>query len=348
MEDTTVAAPAPPDATPATISATRDAANKGDFSAFDSAHTANRRGAPMPAVEAKTDPAAPVERTISKRQEDINTKIREAVERATADTNAEIARLKSQLATPAAPRREEPAPAAPVPPKTPEWKRFMAMPDAPKLADFESVEEHAIAAALFINETVHQERIAGDRARQTDESRAKFLTEHGQRYGERLQEAAKADPTIVTKINPAIMAARPLSGLDKGQPRTFANAVAETGLFSPNPAGLYVYLTDHPEEAAQIAALPSEEHALRALAQLDGRLNPGTPAVPAAPADPAPSPAASRAAVPSTITAAPPPPQTVTRAGSGTDPKAAALKNGDFETFHKLETAKKQAERAHA
>lgn len=341
MSEIEIAAPAPTPE-PTTISAAVDAASRDDFAAFDAAHLSEKRGETAPRVEVK--PAAPAEpeRTLSKRQEAANDRTRAAVEQATADLRAENARLKA-LTESAAPRREEPA--APPIQKTPEWKRYMAMPDAPKLAEFDSVEEHAIAAALFINETRDRERSADASARHTDEQRAKFLTEHGQQYGDRLQKAKEADPDIASKIAPPLLQARPLSALAPTDARTFANCVAETALFSEDPAGLYVYLTAHPEEATKIASAQTEQQALHALARLDGRLTAGrVPATPAA----VPSPAAETVARPSTITAAPPPVQTPAKTGVSTDPKASALARDDFAAFDRIDQQERAARRGHA
>lgn len=345
-----VAAPAaaaqPAESTPVTISATLDAASRGDFSAFDTASTAAQRGKPLPSVEATEQAApaspAPAERTLSKRQEEANNRTRAAVDAATADLRAELDRVKAQLSAPPARPVEQPAaPAAPAAPTVAEWKRLASLPDAPKLADFESVEEHTAAMSFFIATTIRSEEQATARERQTDESRAKFLTERGQEYGSRLSAAREADPDIVSKIAPAIMAARPLSGLSNGEHVTFANLVAETGLFSEDPAGLYVHLTANPADAQRIAALPSQDAALRALAQLDGRLTAGRATAAPGPESRTAAPAA--AAPPSTITAAPPPPPTVTRAGSTADPQKAALARGDFGTFDRIEMEKKRA-----
>lgn len=346
-----VAAPAaaaqPAESTPVTISATLDAASRGDFSAFDTASTAAQRGKPLPSVEATEPPpapAAPAERTLSKRQEEANNRTRAAVDAATADLRAELDRVKAQLSAPPARPVEQPAaPAAPAAPTVAEWKRLASLPDAPKLADFESVEEHTAAMSFFIATTIRSEEQATARERQTDESRAKFLTERGQEYGSRLSAAREADPDIVSKIAPAIMAARPLSGLSDAERSraTFANLVAETGLFSEDPAGLYVHLTANPADAQRIASLPSQDAALRALAQLDGRLTAGR--APAAPGPESRTAAPAAAAPPSTITAAPPPPPTVTRAGSTADPSKSALARGDFAAFDRIEMDKKRA-----
>lgn len=349
----TPAAPAQPaESTPATISATLDAANRGDFSAFDAADSAAKRGKPLPTVEHDTEPAAPAsaapaERTLSKRQEEANDRTRKAVEAATADLRAELDRVKAQIAAPA--KSPEPV-ATPPAAKTPEWKRYMAMPDAPKLEEFDSVAEHTAAMALFITETRDTERATDAQNRQTDESRAKFLDDAGQKFGERIQEAVKADPDFRSKIAATLLEARPYSGLsDDEQPKaTLANLAAETALFSKDPFGLYTYLTSHREVAEQIASLPSKDHALRALAQLDGELTAGRSAATAPATDVLTPPAAPRAAVPSTVTAAPPPVTTVSRAGSTADPQKAALARGDFGAFDRIEMDKKRAQRGAA
>lgn len=342
MSELEVTAPAPTPE-PTTISAAVDAASRDDFSAFDAAESAKARGETVARVEVKPDapvtPAEP-ERTLSKRQEAANDRTRAAVEQATADLRAENARLKAL--TEAAPRREEPA--APPAQKTPEWKRYMAMPEAPKLAEFDSVEEHAIAAALFITDIRDQERQADARGRETDAQRAKFLDDSGQQYADRLIKAKEADPDIVSKIDPQILHALPASALPAGQAPKLANLIADTGLFSEDPAGLYAYLSANPDELRRIGALPTAQHAQRALAQLDGRLSAGrVPTTPAAVSSPAAS-----AARPSTITAAPPPVQTPAKTGVTTNPMASALANDDFAAFNRIDQADRTARRGHA
>jgi hypothetical protein len=339
------AAATPAPAAAETHTAATHAAVEGNFREFREARRAERAGKPLADVPApaaaapagdkaapeSATPAAPVERTISKRQEDINNRIREAVERATADTQRELAELRARVAAPPAARTDPPAAPA-TETKVAEWKRLASMPDAPKLADFDSVEEHAAAMAFFVNKTLHQERLDQEAGRQSEESRARYLNERGQEYGGRLAAAKEADPDIVSKIAPAIMAARPLSGLsDAERPKaTFANLVAETGLFSEDPAGLYVYLSANEKEAARIASLPTPEAALRALAQLDGRLTAARSA-PAAPAK-----------TTKTLTDAPAPDNTVGSRASdaAADPVMAAAKKGDFKQFRAAKRAR--------
>ncbi len=347
MESATPAL-APTSETP-TISAEVAAAAGDDFSAFDHAHQSTKQGKPLPRVEAPEPPAttdqpagtaAAPERTLSKRQEEANARTRAAVDAATADLRAEVERLKASTA---APHREPAAPKPEPAPTEPEYRRFLAMPASPKLTDFDSVEEHAAAMSFFIAKTLRAEEQTAERTRLTDETRAKYLTERGQEYGERLLKAKEADPDIASKIAPQILAARPKSGLAAGERVTFANLVAETGLFSPDPGLLYRYLTEHADEAARIASSPSEDLALRALAQLDGRLSAGTVTTTATP----PAAAESAAARPDTITKAPAPARQVTGT-SVSDPLASALARDDFSSFDRIDTAARLARRGAA
>jgi hypothetical protein len=326
-----------------------DAATKGDFTAFQDASRAERRGTPQAAVdvtppapvtppaasapEAAVTPPAPVTPQLSKRQQEANERTRLAVEHATADLRAENERLRAQAGTP--PAQTPPAPAEP------EWKRFAAMPDAPKLADFESVEDHTAAMSYFIATTIQQETQTAAQRDQFETQRQRFLTERSDKYTANLQAAADADPEFLNKIPPAVATARPLSGLAHGERATFANVAAEAAFRSEHPDVLLTYLHAHQDEVVTIASLPPSEW-LPSLIHLDGRLS-GSP-TPAAPA--APAPAAS--ALPSPISAAPPPPPTIQRAGSSADPKQVALENGDYASMQQHWRAERAAKRATA
>lgn len=347
MPDIEPAVPAQPAAE--TISATRAAANSGDLTAFLEADTSARAGKPLaPVAVAKPADAAVVEapaesRAVSKRQQDTNDRIREAVERATAETRAELARLRAEF-TP------KPAPApADTPTTVAEWKRIHALPDAPKLTDFDTVEEHSAAMAYFVHQTLNTERATADRQRQSRDADLTALATEGQSYGERMQKAAQADPDLKTKIAPELHDAYPISAYPvdprsgqrvdprTGQPvaLTFKNAIAEVGLRSESPAALYVYLSEHKDEAKRISSL-HPDRAMEALQRLDGRLSAGSPPAPQRSASPAPS----------TITAAPPPPPSVSsQAGSSVDPQATALARGDFAAFDQLEMDKERKRR---
>src|SRR5438105_4829496 len=130
------AAPAQPDAPPSAISAIDRAIATGDQTAFREARRAVQSGKPLPDVPITEEPdqpadspaAAPVAEPekLSRRereQQAANERTRKAVEAATADVRAEVARLTAALASA---KLEPPKPAA-GPVKVEDWKRFAAM-----------------------------------------------------------------------------------------------------------------------------------------------------------------------------------------------------------------------------
>ena len=335
----TVAAPAQPEQdAPDTQPAVDQALAAGKVADYRAARRAERLGTPLPDVavaeladeeppsQAVASAPAPV---ISKRQQKIND-----YERRIAESDQRIRALETQLRQPpAAPRREEPPPETR--PTEPEWKRFWAMPDAPKLVDFESVEEHTAAMAYFMAERRDQER-------EQRATRTVAETRHQERavqFGERLRTAATADPEFVNAIPPAVLTARPLSGLSREElaQSTFANVVAEAALRSDDPATLLKHLHAHQDETLRIAGLPSDEW-LDALARLDGRLTAGT--APARNPVPALEPSA-----PKPVTSAPPPaPVLGARPAAPADPMGAAVATGDFSAFRQLKRQERQAQ----
>lgn len=345
MEAQTPAAPAQPApevTAPVTVSASIDAANRDDFTAFDAAEVASRKGTPLPAVEveAAADPAVPV---VSKRQQAINDRVRDAVDKATADTRAENLRLKADLDAARRPAQEPPKPAAAAPvvqPTLAEAKRYAAMPDAPKLEDFESISEHSAAMALFVFQQASADARTAAQQTQFQDQRQRFLADTSQKYGEKLIAARDADPEFLTKIPAEVVNAMPLSGLGKDDRPTFANVAAEAGLYSENPDLFYKYLHANRGEVDRIAALPQDQW-LSTLRWLDGRVS-ASGSVPVT-ANPEP---AAPVAVPSTITSAPAPPQLVQKPGSTTDPKAAAIARDDFAAFDRIETANLRARKS--
>ena len=349
MEQVTPAAPAQTTPTPApTVSASMDAAARGDFAAFEAAQSADRKGAPLarvevvpetPKVETET-PAAPVQAApVSKRQQDLNERIRTSVERATAEAQAEITRLRALVqAQPPTPQPVQ----APQPPvaQTPDWKRYRAMPDAPKLAEFDgpdALEDHAAAMSVFVLEKREQERQVSS----TQSAHEQAEQTQIRSFDARVDEAAKADPEIVAKILPI---ARDLS-----QRGGVHYIVSQLALASPVGPLALRHFAEHPDALARLTDVPDAlrtlpqallirehvAHVTKEFGKLEARLEQATPApVAAAPVSP--------------ISAAPPPPPVITTAGSSTDPKKAALERGDFATFDSLDMAERVARRRSA
>lgn len=364
MEAVPASAPTQPEApAPSTISATRDAANRNDFSAFQEADTAARKGTPLekveaPAVEeaAPANPgnvaAPPVERAISKRQQDINDKIRVSTENATADLRREVEQLRAQLSRPAPVAPQAPTkPAEPVATPQEEWERIAAMPNAPKLANFDSVESHAAAMSVFAFRTLQTEQ-ANQHAQHTEQTQlSEAQAARVNTFSTRLQEAAAADPTYATKLTPEVRALKPFGALEKGEASGPRNVIAEQVYDSPVAPQVLLHLSEHPEALtaletmpAAIAALPPSlrtrahlQHIVKEFAKLEGRFE--TPPVAAGAVAPV---------VPSPISAAPPPPPTVHRPSTSSDPKASALARGDVSTYLELDRQERASKRRSA
>jgi hypothetical protein len=223
------AAPAQPAAPQPTISAERAASDAGDFSSFDRAHTAAKRGAPMESVTAPEKPAAPAkaaaaapaapadtpnepaqpERQVSKRQQAIND-----YERRIAEQDQRIRALESQVTRPAAAQAQ---PEQQPPAKDPDWKRYRAMPDAPQLNDFDTLEDFQTATAVFVADKRAEERVAAQSEQQSASRRDAFQRERAETFSTNLRAAAEADEAFVSRINPALLEARPASALAKGE-----------------------------------------------------------------------------------------------------------------------------------
>lgn len=337
-------APAPVAPAPApTVSATVDAATKGDFAAFQSAERASRTGKPAPdveappakvdtpAVEAKTEtPVAPeAPKQVSKRQQQIND-----YERRIAEQDQRIRDLEA--------RSTRQPQAQPAPPKTPEYKRYAAMPEAPRLdaVDAEgqplyaSLDEHAAAMALFIADQRYGEHRQREQAQTAQSQRFDHERARIDAWDQKIDAAVKADPEFIGKLSQEVISLKPVSGLAPHESRGPLNILWEHVYDSPDFAALALHFSQHPEDLRTFAQIPPEilrlpvpahERARRhetlicqQLGALTARLT--ATSTPAAPPQASTSP----------ISNAPPPPPTVQRTGVVSDPKQAALERGDF------------------
>lgn len=347
----TPAAPAPP-AAPDTISATRTAANAGSFADFDKADRAAKAGTPLPDVPAPAaspaagvvaDPAAAAPLSRKERdQQETNDRIRKAVESATADLRSELALFREGTA------RRDPPPAAAAPvADTPEWKRVAALPGAPKLAEFDSVEEHSAAMATFVAREILKTDQAAAQSRADAERSQTYFRDQVSAFDTRVTELTKTDPEILAKIVPVAKELGTLA-MKGGPARTLSDMVLESDVgpqilnhFREHPDALTSLLTP----PAATRGLPVDaavrvhiRHFAREFAKLEATFASSVPAA-AAPVAPA---------APSTISAAPPPPPTLSRAGTTVDPKASAIARGDFATADKLWMQEKRSRLGHA
>lgn len=375
-------APAQGTVPPVTISATKDAATRGDFAAFERADLAAREGKPLaevPPGEAAAAEKRPNARSAGrtaddqtqvvaiddstaqpdnrrtreqKEQDRINESIRTATDAATASLRAEIATLRSQLGErPAAATR----PAVEEPPKgTPEWKRYAALPDAPKIDDFDSVADHTAAMSFFIAKTMLGESRAESQAQTAAERATLAEQDRFDAFQTRIDARKTKDPDWSGKLSPEVRALKPFGALDrtKGERGGPANVVCEQVINSPIADEVLLYLSEHgdvltslvtmPEAIARMGEGPAQRsahtrHIVTEVHRLEGRLM-STAAAPGASAP-------AEAAASSPITKAPPPADTITRARSVTDPREAALTKGDFAAFDRIEQEKERQKR---
>lgn len=335
-------------------SAAEAAIASGDTRAFRDAKRAERAGQPLPvpaAVEAAQDAegdAAPAidgqpqkenRKTRAEReQERINETIRTAVAAAEAKLRAELA-----------PPREAAQPAADAPPadQIPTWKQFASLPDAPKLGQFDSVEEHTAAMATFVAEKMLQARDAASAHQQQTAAQASAAQAEVDTFLGRLDEAKKADPEFATKLSADVKALKPFGALTPGEVGGPSNVVAAELMKSPEAARLLLHLSTPGELAKlttvpqQIAAMPEGRakiaahiaHIRAEIHRLEGRL-----AAAAAPSSPT-----------AHITAAPDPAETLgSRPTLVGDAEAQAIKRGDTRAYRELKRQQRAASFGHA
>lgn len=362
------AAPPAPSA-PAPVSAERAASDAGDFGAFDRAHTAKKQGksvpqvtAPAPAQPAATStdgeapegdaPAGtpPGERPVSRRQQAIND-----YERRIATQEQRIRDLESRMARPSDAGHPPPqAPQAPPPAQETQKQRvarYLALPDAPKVDDFDTYPEYNAAQTLFLQDKLRAEDQAVRGRQQQQEQRLHAMAARDQSFRERLTAAKEADPAFVTGLSDE---AKSLGGIDhalrSGRQPGPVNIIGELVYDSPHAVAFLRHISSDPQALAALVTPPEHiqrlppqwrakahiDHLVTEFRRLEGRL---AYEESQAARDDAPMPASS-------VSAAPPPPPTLGKAGRSTDPVRSALARNDFEAFDQAEQAKRAARRA--
>jgi hypothetical protein len=361
-------APAPPDrapASPAPVSAERAAAATGDFGAFDRAAVARKQGKALPDVAAPASAppqdgggAETGERTVSKRQQAIND-----YERRIAEQEQRIRALETRR--PAAP---DPADAAPAPPPNgpptgqppaPETAkqraaRYLALPDAPKVDDFDTYPEYTAAQTLFLQDKLQAEAADVASRRQAQQQQHDRLIARDQGFRARLTAAKEADPAFVDQLSDE---AKSLGGIDyarrSGVTPGPIHIIGELLYDSPQAVPFLRAISANPQLLPQLLALPEAvqrlppqwrakahvDHLVTEFRRLEGRL---AYEAERAAADTAPR---DDDAPPSSVSSAPPPPPTLTKAGRSADPGRSALERGDFAAYDAAEMARKIRQR---
>lgn len=362
-----------PAAPPAAQSAVEAAVSKSP-SEYRAAKRAERAGKPLadvPVTAAKPgdpNPAAPTAENrktrAEKDQDRINESIRAASAAAEAPLKTRIAELEAQLhrTPPAETARPAAEPAADVAPekKTPEYKRIMALAGAPKLADFDSVEEHAFAAAEFIDTVRTTERESTARNRASVDALLASEKAADDAFFDQLDKAKTADPEFAKKVAPHVLALTPVEWLPRdkdGRPIDEHGRLLTTGPLnvvaselrkSPVVRDLMLHFSQHPAELAKFAEMPPAvaaianprarlhahiTHIVREFHRLEGRFTAGAAVVAAEPE-------------PKTISDAPDPaPVLGSRPVETGDPITKAVKRGDTRAYRELRRQERAAGR---
>lgn len=331
-------APAPvvtqPEA-PVSEPASHVAARQDSTTAYREARRAERLGKPLADVpvvpkaegtEAPVVPAQTPERRTKPADIEADERLRTRVANAVKPLQAEIARLQQQLGTRTAPAKEPPAPAEPA------WKRYAAMPDAPKLAAFESVEEHTAAMAAFVGEQMFKEHAQTAQRTEAQRQMETHLDARVSDFDARIAALKATDPDIEASIMPV---AQELS--QRGGPYI---VVRETVIDSPLGPQLLKHFKEHPEALQRIVALPdrlrsmplqvaAREHGTLIVREI-GKLEAQLEAAATPPAGESLSPA-----IP--LTRLPAPPLTLgSKPSEAVDPMTAAVKSGSTSAYRQL------------
>lgn len=206
-------------------------------------------GAPPSQAEPKpkprSDPQARVQDATAKEA---------AAKRERDEARAENARLKAENEALKNPRQPQVAdkPAE----KVADWKRFRALPDAPKLADFdgpEALEDHAAAMADFVATKRYEEsrRVESQTAEQT--RREASEAEHYAKFERRLIDASGTDDpegqkAWVKQFDPRLVNAPRASTLPPGETPSVASLITEEIYRSNAPVEkLLAHFSDEPE-----------------------------------------------------------------------------------------------------
>lgn len=377
-----------------TVSATRAAADAGDVTSFLDADRDARSGKPRERVtRAKSDPTKPAASvpgrpnakpeaaaakppvagkdgqpaagpTDKDRDADarLTARIREAVDTSTADLRRQNEDLRRQVETltrtpasgpakPAeAPKKETPADA---------YKRYAAMPDAPKIEDFDTLAEFNGAMSLFISDVRATEQSTATREASTKAERTRSDLERATAFSGRIETFRKEQPDFGTKLSADV---RGLHGWAKLQeinaqreasgqppiPATVDHAIAECLYDADDPGRVALYLSTNPNELQTLRQAKSPDQLMKAFARLEDKVAATKPSstgsgapteVPPTTTTTVTKPAEQAAAViDRSVSSNAPPPQTFGRPGANTsDPIAKALESGDVGMFLELD-----------
>lgn len=221
-------------------------------------------------------------------------------------------------------------------PSEPKWKKYRAMKDAPKIADFDDPDDWGAAMSVFVAEQVAKEQavsVVAERDRVSSEEAA--VHQEMQRVIEtaatRLEADEQAHPDLKAKVDPGLKSLLPTRMLPEGTPPTAANFAKDCIVFeSDYPLQLHAFYStpDGQAEWAQMMRL-DRRGIERTIARRDLSFSAPATSGEAATAN-------TQKAVSKTFTKTPPPPDKNGPKGNVVDDNAeAAVKTGDFGAFQR-------------
>jgi hypothetical protein len=296
---------------------------------------------------------------VSRRQQAIND-----YERRIAEQGQRIQELERRMVRPSAPDAGQPPPTGQPPSlpqaptqETPKQRvaRYLGLPDAPKVDDFDTYPEFNAAQTLFLQDKLHDEQAVVRGRQQQQEQRLHAMAARDQSFRERLTAAKTEDPEFVSRLSDE---AKQLGGIDhalrSGRQPGPVHIIGELVYDSPHAVAFLRHISADPT-ALQALVTPPEhlqrippqwrakahiDHLVTEFRRLEGRLAYEEALAArdgAAGETPRPS---------SSVSSAPPPPPMLGKAGRSTDPVRSALARNDFEAFDHAEQAKRAQRRA--
>lgn len=252
-----------------------------------------------------------------------------------AELDAEIAELNAKLrlrkeirreldATDRAPQPKQDAKpdSSPAVDRKAEAAKFRAMPDAPKIEDFESYDDWAIEMASFVADKKLEARDTRSKQEAAQRQEEQRVTEQAEKASERFHSYLEKNPAAKERISPELLAIVPISQLQPGEAVGAHNFIAEQ-IFQSDFTGELAehFSTDAGVQEFQALMRLSPDAILRAIGRLEARFDQGGVTV-------------SSTRSPKTISTTPDPAETLgRRPAAPADAADAALASGDFTAY---------------
>ncbi len=192
-----------------------------------------------------------------------------------ADIRAERQQLAAERAALQRPQTEVPASSATAAPITPQDD------PRPKLEDFADYDEYAVSLAQWGARQELKQYTANQQREADDRQRTEKFTRTAGGFVERMIAAAKADSTLMQRIDQRFLEIPLASTLPKGVQPKAENIVIETAMDSEHSTQLLEHFSAHPEDFSRLCASQTESAFHRAFGRLESAV--GSPARAAAP-----------------------------------------------------------------